>query len=138
MSIDEVVEGARRHAPNRHAIALHVRVLEGDFAAAQLWFDQKVLDRYRDPSVGRVMRTNTIGRIRSRQGWSIDFGIADEEVIHASAGDLASRLPVQEREHWSDHLIVLPTSSAFAAVRSHSGHCVDDGDLRAWPTLPAP
>src|SRR5689334_9878012 len=86
--------------------ALYGRVLGGDLGAAQLWFDQHVLDRYRDLAGWRVMRTNTVGRVRSPEGWQLDFGIAgDDRLIHTSVIDLSQKLPAAERQHWAQHLI---------------------------------
>ncbi len=58
---------------------LYLRVFGGDLGAAQVWFDQRVLDRYRGQAGFRVIRTNTAGRVRAPAGWSLDFGIADED-----------------------------------------------------------
>ena len=44
--------------------ALYLRVLGGDLGAAQLWFDRAVLERYRNLPGWRVMRTDTVGRVR--------------------------------------------------------------------------
>src|ERR687886_2306725 len=84
--------------------ALYLRVLGGDLGAAQLWFDQRVLDRYRAQPGWRVMRTNTVGRVRSPDGWSLDFGIADgDRLVHASASDLGQRLPATQPRHLAQH-----------------------------------
>ena len=86
-------------------VALYLRVLGGDFGAAQLWFDQHVLDRYRSRPGWRVMRTNSVGRVRSPEGWQVDFGIADaDRIVHTSFVDLTERLPAAERQHWAQHL----------------------------------
>src|SRR6266581_8272082 len=91
--------------------ALYLRVLGGDLGVAQLWFDQRVLDRYRALPGWRVMRTNSVGRVRSPEGWQLDFGIADDDrLIHASTADLAQRLPPPERQHWVSHLVTPPVS----------------------------
>lgn len=111
--------------------ALYVRVLGGDFGAAQLWFDQRVLDRYRAMPGWRVMRTNTVGRVRSPEGWQLDFGIADDDqMVHISVADLAQRLPASERAHWSQHLAAQPVSRNYLTIRMAPGSCFDDGDLR--------
>jgi hypothetical protein len=114
-------------------MALYLRVLGGDLGAAQVWFDQRVLDRYRTQSGWRVMRTNTVGRVKSPEGWSLDFGIADGDgIVHTSVLDLTQRLPVSERQHWSQHLITPAVSRAFLTMRLAPGSCIDDGDLRDW------
>jgi hypothetical protein len=111
--------------------ALYLRVLGGDLAKAQIWFDQRVLDRYRALSGWRVMRTNTVGRVRSPEGWQFDFGIADgDQLLHASAADLAQSLPAGERQHWAQHVVGLPVSRNFLTIRMAPGSCFDDGDLR--------
>ena len=114
-------------------LALCVRVLGGDLGVAQLWFDQRVLDRYRGQSGWRVMRTNSVGRVRSPDGWSVDFGIAEgEQLVHASLSDLTQRLPATERQHWAQHLLTPPVSRNFLTMRLAPGSCIDDGDLRDW------
>ncbi len=112
-------------------VALYLRVLAGDPGAAQVWFDQHVLDRYRRQTGWRVIRTNTVGRVRSPEGWSLDFGIADgDRLIHASAAELGQRLPAGERQHWAQHVSTPPLSRAFLTMRLAPGSCIDDGDLR--------
>jgi hypothetical protein len=116
------------------AVALYLRVLGGDLGAAHLWFDARVLDRYRGQSGWRVMRTNTVGRVRSPEGWSIDFGIAEDDcVLHTSATELSQRLPVTERQHWAQHVVLPAASHNFLTMRLVPGSCIDDGDLRDWP-----
>ena len=116
------------------AVALYLRVLGGDLGAAHLWFDQHVLDRYREQSGWRVMRTNTVGRVRSPEGWSIDFGIAPgDQLVHTSASELSQRLPAPERSHWARHIATPTTSRNFLTMRLAPGSCIDDGDLRDWP-----
>jgi hypothetical protein len=112
-------------------VALYLRVLGGDLGAAQLWFDQRVLDRYRSQAGWRVMRTNTVGRVRSPDGWSLDFGIADgDRLVHTSAAELNQRLPQAERQHWAHHTVTPPVSTTFMTMRLAPGSCIDDGDLR--------
>ena len=111
--------------------ALYMRVLGGDLGAAQLWFDQHVLDRYRAQPGWRVMRTNTVGRLRSPDGWSLDFGIADgDQIVHATLADLTQRLPATERQHWAQHMVTPAVSRTFLTMRLAPGSCIDDGDLR--------
>ncbi len=113
---------------------LYRRVLGGDFGAAQVWFDQRVLDRYRTQAGGQVIRTNSAGRVRSSAGWTLDFGIADDDrLIHASAADLAQRLPASERQHWVSQMVTPPVSRTFLIMRLGTGACIDDGEVRAWP-----
>src|SRR5438270_6401907 len=123
------IDSARRVDAQR--AALYLRVLGGDFGAAQLWFDRDVLDRYRALPGWRVMRTNTVGRVRSPDGWSLDFGIAEgEQLIHASAADLAQRLPPAERQHWARQAVTPAVSRTFLTMRLAPGSCIDDGELR--------
>jgi hypothetical protein len=111
--------------------ALYLRVLGGDLGAAQLWFDQHVLDRYRSQPAWRVMRTNTVGRLRSPDGWSLDFGIAQgDQIIHATLADLTQRLPAAERQHWAEYMVTPGVSRTFLTMRLAPGSCIDDGDLR--------
>src|SRR5947209_5460376 len=115
------------------ATALALRVLAGDLGLTQLWFDQHVLDRYRQQAGWRVIRTNSVGRVRSPDGWSLDFGIAEgEALVHTTTADLSQRLPAAERQHWAQHLRVPPVSRTFLTMRLAPGSCVDDGDLRDW------
>src|ERR1700730_4966290 len=111
--------------------ALYLRVLGGDLGAAQLWFDRSVLDRYRALPGWRVMPTNTVGRVRSPEGWSLDFGIGEgERVVHTSAAELNQRLPPTERQHWAQHSVTPAVSRTFLTMRLAPGSCIDDGDLR--------
>jgi hypothetical protein len=111
--------------------ALYLRVLGGDLGAAQLWFAQGVLDRYRSQPGWRVMRTNTVGRVRSPDGWSLDFGIADDDrLVHTSAAELNQRVPTPERQHWAHYMITPPVSTTFITMRLAPGSCIDDGELR--------
>jgi hypothetical protein len=113
--------------------ALYLRVLGGDLGSAHLWFDQSVLDRYRAQPGWRVMRTNTVGRLRSSDGWSIDFGIADHDrLVHATLADLSQRLPAGERQHWTQYLLTPPLSRNFLSMRLAPASCIDDGELRDW------
>jgi hypothetical protein len=113
--------------------ALLARALGGDFGVVPVWFDVGVLDRYRALAGWRVMRTNSVGRIQSPEGWSIDFGITpDEDVVHCTVADVAQRLPAGERQHWLQHLLAPATSRNFVTMRLVPGSCIDDGDLRTW------
>lgn len=113
---------------------LYGRVLAGETGLAQVWFHQGVLDRYRAQTGVRVLRSNSAGRVRTPGGWSLDFGIADDDrVIHASAADLAQRLPPAERRHWLGYIVAPPVSGIFLVMRLGAGHCMDDGDVRDWP-----
>jgi hypothetical protein len=112
---------------------LYRRVMGGDFGTAQIWFYQRVLDRYRDQAGSRVIRTETAGRVRSSAGWTLDFGIADaDRLIHAAAADVAQRLPASEREHWIGYLVTPPVSGNFLTMRLGAGSCIDDGEVRDW------
>jgi hypothetical protein len=113
--------------------ALYLRVFGGDLGASPLWFDASVLDRYRGRTGWRVLRTNTVGRVQSPEGWSLDFGIADAgRLLHASVSEIAQRVPAAEREHWAQHLVTPAVSRNFLTMRLVPGSCIDDGDLRAW------
>ena len=115
-------------------VALYLRVFGGDLGAAQLWFDQHVLDRYRALSGWRVMRTNSVGRVQAPGGWSLDFGVVDgDELLHTSAAELSQRLPANERQHWAQHLVTPGVSRNFVTMRLAPGSCIDDGDLHDWP-----
>ena len=112
---------------------LYRRVLGGDFGAAQVWFDQRVLDRYREQSGFRVIRTDTAGRLRAPAGWTLDFGIADgDRLIHAAAADLTQRVPAGEHPHWIAHIVTPAVSPTFLTMRLGAASCIDDGDLRDW------
>jgi hypothetical protein len=125
---------SERHSADPQTVALSLRVLGGDLGAAHLWFDEHVLDRYRGESGWRVVRTNSVGRLRSSEGWSIDFGITeDDRVLHTSATELSQRLPATERQHWAEHVVTPAASRNFLTMRLSPGSCIDDGDLREWP-----
>jgi hypothetical protein len=115
-------------------LALVLRVLGGDLGALHLWFDAAVLDRYRAQPGWRVMRTNSVGRLRAPDGWSLDFGIAPgEQLLHTSAAELSQRLPAAERQHWAQHVVAPAVSRNFVTMRLAPGSCIDDGELRDWP-----
>src|SRR5438105_1631584 len=113
--------------------ALLARVFAGDLGLAQVWFDARVLDRYRALVGWRVMRTNSVGRVRSAEGWSLDFGIAEvDPLVHATLADLSQRLPASERSHWAQHAVTPSVSRNFVTMRMAPGSCIDDGELRDW------
>jgi hypothetical protein len=112
-------------------VALYLRALGGDLGAAQVWFNQRVLDRYRALPGWRVMRTNTVGRVSSPDGWSLDFGIAEgNDIVHTSLAEISQRLPTTERQHWATHLVTPAVSRTFMTMRLAPGSCIDDGELR--------
>lgn len=105
-----------------------------DPALLQVSFETTVLDRYRGDTRYRVMRTDTVCRIKMEGGWSIDAGIAPgEQQVHASWRALTSALPEGEREHWAMHSTV-PSgySDMFLRMQMSPGSCFDDGELRDW------
>jgi hypothetical protein len=118
---------------NPQLAMLYRRVLAGDTSQVQIWFRQAVLDKYREQAGVKVLRSNTAGRVRVQGGWTLDFGIADDDrLIHASAGDLAQKLPQGERQHWLNHIVAPPASGTFLVMRMGAGHCIEDGDIRTW------
>jgi hypothetical protein len=120
-------------AADPQSVALTLRVLGGDLGAQHLWFAQHVLDRYRGQPGWRVMRTNSVGRLRSPEGWSLDFGIEPQnQYVHTSASELSQRLPAPERQHWAQHVATLAASRNFLTMRLAPGSCIDDGELREW------
>jgi len=124
---------ATRGVADPQLLALYTRVLGGDLGAAPLWFSASVIHKYRGSPGYRVLRTNSVGRVQSPEGWSLDFGISPgDETLHGTLSDLAQRLPASERQHWLQHVIALPTSRNFMTMRLVPGSCIDDGDLRAW------
>jgi hypothetical protein len=124
---------AERPPTDPQLALIYGRVLAGDTGLAQVWFHQAVLDKYRSQTGVRVIRTNSAGRIRTQGGWNLDFGIAgDDTVIHASAADLAQRLPPGERRHWLSYVVAPPASGTFLVMRLGAGHCMDDGEVRTW------
>ena len=82
------------------------------------------------------MRTNTVGRLRSPEGWSIDFGIADTDgLLHASvdrARPALARRRAPALGAAPGHTRDQPQLSDDALA---PGSCIDDGDLRAWDGL---
>jgi hypothetical protein len=129
---------------------LCARLLAGQSQAAQLWFDAAVLDKYRSVPGAKVLRTDTLGRLKLAQ-WSLDFGIVDAPgaadvaapapaaagrphgaLIHLSLGEAQARIPEAERGHWSAHAVALPGSASYLTLQLSRGTCIDDGDLRSW------
>jgi hypothetical protein len=115
------------------SVLLVRRLLGGASHLGQVWFRAAVLEPYRQRAGFRVIRTNTVGRVRGPQ-WMLDFGIAGEgdAYIHASIGELASRLPESEWEHWARHVATLPLSANYTMMQLTRGACLDDGDVRSW------
>lgn len=104
-----------------------------NFGLTPVWFEARLLDRYRSQPGYRVIRSNSVGRLRSPTGWSIDFGIADNDrLLHLSVADLTQRLPPDEQAHWLAHLTAFPVSANFITMRLSAGACIDDGDIRDW------
>lgn len=114
-------------------VLVYRRVLAGTPSLAQVWFSASVLDKYRQSSGYKLVRTNTVGRLRGPQ-WTLDFGIAGESdsLIHLSAQDASERIPEGERDHWAAHVQLLPTSANFVMMQLTRGACIDDGDVRSW------
>lgn len=112
---------------------LHRRALsQASSDLVQVCFRSQVLDRYRSAGYS-IIRTNTVGRVQRKSGWSLDFGISDDDrLVHASLRDLLARLPQEEREHWADHVATLPLSRNFLQMQMAPGSCIDDGEIRAW------
>ena len=105
---------------------------KGEPGLAQVWFALDVLRKYRDEGC-ELIRTDSVGRLKGRGGWTLDFGIADEAgLIHASVRDLVDRLPEGEREHWTAHVVTPPISANFLSMQLHPRSCVDDGETRRW------
>src|SRR5262245_20875392 len=109
------------------------RILAGTPQLAQVWFRADVLDRYREDRTYRVIRTDTVGRVRGPQ-WLLDFGIAGDGdgLIHVSAGDLSVNLPPSEQAHWGAHAAGPPLSRNYVLMQLTRGACIDDGDVRRW------
>lgn len=130
-------EAAATGAPKAADIfvqAYYRRVLAGQPAAAMLFFDAAVLDRYRDREGFTIQRTDSAGRLKQPGGFALEFGIAPGDAwIHAPAAEVAARVPEAEREHWLSHLVALPHSRHFVRVRMSPGSCFDDGEIRSWP-----
>ncbi|MBX6378402.1 MAG: hypothetical protein IRY95_07620 [Clostridia bacterium] len=124
---------AERVAADPFVLTLYRRVFNGAADQIHLFFAADVLDRYRSQGGYEITRTDTAGRLKRPGGWSLDFGIAaDDRLIHVPAGDLATRLPASERDHWLAHLVHLPHSRHFVRVRMAPGSCFADGDIRPW------
>src|SRR5919199_3169092 len=107
MAVDRATSGAAAQQT-----MLYRRILGGATGLAQLWFDATVLDKYRAQPGYKIVRTNTVGRLRGPQ-WTLDFGIAGQgdRLIHLSVADATSRIPASEREHWAAHAAALPVST---------------------------
>jgi hypothetical protein len=103
-----------------------------DPANLQVHFETAVLDRYRGAEGYKLIRTDTVGRLTKPGAWSIDFGIApDELAIHASFAALLG-LPPEDGHHWAAHALMLPGSSKFLQMRLFPSSCFDDGEIRPW------
>ncbi|MBI3952925.1 MAG: hypothetical protein HY330_00250 [Chloroflexi bacterium] len=113
-------------------VLLYRRVLSGPSPLlAPVFLNAAVLERYRGRPGFSLVRTDTIGRLKREGAWSLDFGLSPQEgVIHLSLGDLASRLPQEEREHWVEHIVAPPLSQNFTRVQLSPGLCIEDGEVR--------
>jgi hypothetical protein len=118
---------------NPYVLLAYRRALtSGDPALVQISFDAAVLEKYRGAVGYSLIRTDTAGRVKREGGWTLDAGIAEDGSIHASLGDLLQQLPEEEREHWAQHVVSLPLSANFLAMRLRPNSCFDDGEVRAW------
>lgn len=99
----------------------------------QLFFDAHVLDRYREQSACKIIRTDTTGRLSKKGVWNVDFGISGDHdgLIHIAADSFIQRLPETEHAHWLDHMLTLPTSDNYLKGLLRPG-CLDDGEIREW------
>jgi len=129
---ERALQGIEPAGLNIHRVAVRRMLTQNNLASLQLHFDAAVLERYRQMVGFSVTRTNAVGRLKKQGGWYLDFGIdRSEELIHASAGDLAS-IPEEERRHWAGFAVSLPVSRPFIQSRLTPGSCFDDGDVRSW------
>lgn len=111
------------------------RALErGDPGLLQVSFAAEVLHEYLAQPACKVIRTNTVGRVRKQGGWSFDFGISpDEKTLHASWRALTTMLPEQERAHWASHAAPATSySDMYLRMQLSPNSCHDDGDVRDW------
>jgi hypothetical protein len=119
-------------APQAQHTLLVKRVVGGAPGLAQVWFQADVLDKYRGASAYKIIRTDTVGRLRGPE-WTLDFGIAGgDSLLHLSAKDASERIPAAERDHWAHHAVALPASANFLTMQLTRGACIDDGDVRRW------
>lgn len=90
-----------------------------------------VLDSYKKSDY-KIIRTDTSGRISKPGGWSLDFGISNNDtIIQTTAESFVHRIPNHEKVHWLNHLITIPVSQNFAKGVVRPG-CLDDGEIRNW------
>ena len=119
---------------NPYLMTVYRRAFQSqDPALIQVGFHIAVLERYRGAAGCSLIRTDTVGRIKREGGWTIDVGIGEEgRTIHAGLHDLLHALPEEEREHWAQHVVALPTSRHFLQMRLAPASCIDDGEVREW------
>src|SRR5436190_17357925 len=102
---------------NVYRVVLRRALAGEDLTSIPLYFEVAVLDHYRGGSGFSIIRTDTVGRLRKQGDWSLDFGIAPDEVsIQVFAGDLL-RLASEERDHWARHALTLPASRMMLQMR---------------------
>ncbi|MSQ33594.1 MAG: hypothetical protein EXR60_04155 [Dehalococcoidia bacterium] len=116
------------------ATLLYRRVLSGQSPLlAPVFVDAAVLERYSGRPGFSIVRSDTIGRLKKEGAWSLDFGISPPgHVIHLSVGDMISRLPDGERDHWVGHILAPPLSENLTKAQLSPGGCIEDGDTRPW------
>jgi hypothetical protein len=111
------------------------RALEkNDPGLLQVSFAIEVLHEYLAHPSCKVIRTDTVGRVRKQGGWSFDFGISpDGKTVHASWRALTTMLPDDERAHWASHTAPAATySDMYLRMQLSPNSCHDDGDVRDW------
>ncbi len=115
-----------------YRLTLKRALANADYAKLPVHFEVAVLDRYRESPGFSIIRSNTVGRVRKQGGWSLDFGIADDEsMVHLTLADLQN-LPVDERDHWTGFATLLLSSEMYIQMRMSPGACYDDGEIRPW------
>ena len=123
-------------AHNSAAVQLEVyrrSFTKSDPSLIQVSLDVTVLDRYLGLSGYSITRTDTVGRIKREGGWTLDFGIADEDrTVHVSLENIFNVLPEGERGHWAEHVVTMPLSHNFLKMQLSPNSCIDDGEIRDW------
>lgn len=118
------------HSPELEYLAVSQALAGKDPAALPLAVRADLLAEYSKEGLP-LFRTRTAGLVRG-EGWSLDFGILDEErLLTLTLGDLF-RLPKKERERIAGYVLLPPVNARFLKMKLGAGACRDEGEIEAW------
>lgn len=118
------------HSPELEYLAVSQVLVGKDPSLMPLAVRADLVEEYRKEGFA-LFRTRTAGQVRA-QGWSLDFGILDEErLLTVTLGDLL-RLPKKERERIAGYVLLPPVNARFLKLKLGAGACRDEGEIETW------